>query len=729
MKCFGKWQREMLWLLAVVSVTAICCIGVFHLWETDLNVMLDVQEDSIGLATLAKDYISGISRNELLLMPFENVVHSSIDSAFTHRLLLRVIAMFSSSFGLACNILYLLGYVLVAVSMGIVLRIMGIHGAIAGTLGIVYTFLPYHYLRGESHIYLGMYYMVPFSCLIIFQVLQGKVYLSRENLEIRNKRFLSLMLAVILLAITDIYYMVFTCILLVSAGFIKSVWERKFPYFNTSIVLCAVMLAIVIITNVPYLFALLNGEQAEASIINRNLGDLELFALRITQLLLPIQGHRISFLNLIRKQYDRSIPDTESRMVSLGLIMSAGFLISLFFGWIHDRQTEDGKKLKSLGMLNLCCILFSTVGGFQVFIGMISPVIRCYNRMSVFIATFSMMTIAVLLQALYQKWIEIRWKTSTFFLFLLLLLGGGIYDQTKQFDRLKYQENLELDRNTRDMVQQMEDILPKGSLIFMLPALYENEDAKIYQMRNYEQQWPVLYSDSLRWSATDSLGIKDKNRQWKKALSVMETYQMLENVCAVGFDGVWMDENGYDPAEFLEIQKELEHCLGKPLLTSASGKQAYYSLDLFRGKMNEKYSDKELEKLKKDSMQLGSKKGDYYHADSLSFQGDVQSVDGKIKILKKGSIQYGPYVNLRKGTYRLEIYGRGLDEKNFYITKNQGEERIEYTSLEIEKEKVIVKFKLPQSADTVEFIVDNEKGKAVGIEYYYLEETDGKDMI
>ena len=107
LKCFGKWQREMLWLLAVVSVTAICCIGVFHLWETDLNVMLDVQEDSIGLATLAKDYISGISRNELLLMPFENVVHSSIDSAFTHRLLLRVIAMFSSSFGLACNILYL----------------------------------------------------------------------------------------------------------------------------------------------------------------------------------------------------------------------------------------------------------------------------------------------------------------------------------------------------------------------------------------------------------------------------------------------------------------------------------------------------------------------------------------------------------------------------------------------------------------------------------------------
>lgn len=97
--------------------------------------------------------------------------------------------------------------------------------------------------------------------------------------------------------------------------------------------------------------------------------------------------------------------------------------------------------------------------------------------------------------------------------------------------------------------------------------------------------------------------------------------------------------------------------------------------------------------------------------------------------MKKGSIQYGPYVNLRKGTYRLEIYGRGLDEKNFYITKNQGEERIEYTSLEIEKEKVIVKFKLPQSADTVEFIVDNEKGKAVGIEYYYLEETDGKDMI
>lgn len=727
MKSFGSLRtygfvvrKEIISILFVICVTAAGCIGIFHLWEVDLSVMFYNQEDSIGLATLAEDYISGIPRSELSLMPYEDAGQIGIMSAFTHRLILRLICIFCSSFGMACNLLYLLGYILVAVSMYIILRKMNVHYAIACVLCEIYTFLPYHYLRGESHIYLGMYYLVPFACWMILDFLEVRGKLSK-------KRFCIFLFIAVIMALTDIYYTVFTCILFVLAGIVKSAWEKDMHYVQIGFLLCSIMLITIAVSNTPYIFMLVNGGQLETSISNRSLRDLEVYGLRLSQLLLPIQEHRINAFRLLRSYYDESIVDTESKMTSLGLIMSGGFLFSLFSFLVYRGNREIGICLKNLGLLNLCSVLIATVGGVNIFIGFFSPVIRCYNRMSVFIATFSIIAAAIMIQAIYENINKINWKKYLFYIGLVLLLVIGIFDQTPSFDRNKYQENFGLDKNIRDMVNKIENSVPDGSMIFMLPLLYENEDSEIYHMRAYEQNWPALYSDTLRWSATKSIGLKDQNRQWKKALSVMDMQEMLENISVTGFAGVWLDENGCDETEFSRMQSELESYLGKPLCISASGKQYYYSMDDFNIRMKQKYTSGELEQLKSASIALGQQQGDYYAADRLSFQGEVSSGKNDSKILKKESIQYGPYINLEKGSYQLEIYGSGISEDMFSVTANQGMEKLEYTVMHADENHMFVTFTLNQAIDNVEFVLQNEADKDIELRYYYLTKVERKD--
>lgn len=38
---------------------------------------------------------------------------------------------------------------------------------------ILYSQLPYHYLRNEIHIYLASYFMVPFACVALYYVYLG----------------------------------------------------------------------------------------------------------------------------------------------------------------------------------------------------------------------------------------------------------------------------------------------------------------------------------------------------------------------------------------------------------------------------------------------------------------------------------------------------------------------------------------------------------------------------
>lgn len=78
------------------------------------------------------------------------------------------------------------------------------------------------------------------------------------------------------------------------------------------------------------------------------------------------------------------------------------------------------------------------------------------------------------------------------------------------------------------------------------------------------------------------------------------------------------------------------------------------------------------------------------------------------RIINKEGISYGPYISLLKGSYVIEITGKGLKYGEYMATYNKGEEKIPIEQLVIEENTVQYKIYLSENVTNVEFVIRNK---------------------
>ena len=81
------------------------------------------------------------------------------------------------------NLYYLLTYPLTVLTTMAVLRHFGLSIPAAGTGGLLYAFLPYHYLRGVGHYFLAAYYIIPLTLLVALWLCHGRLPFFRKQPE------------------------------------------------------------------------------------------------------------------------------------------------------------------------------------------------------------------------------------------------------------------------------------------------------------------------------------------------------------------------------------------------------------------------------------------------------------------------------------------------------------------------------------------------------------------
>src|SRR5262249_59704423 len=92
-------------------------------------------------------------------------------------------------------------------------------------VAILYSFLPYHFARGEAHLLLSGYFMVPIATLLILQVLSDDPPFTtrrdspepRWRLALWSRRAVPWLLASAALGSTGPYYAFFAVLLLAAA--------------------------------------------------------------------------------------------------------------------------------------------------------------------------------------------------------------------------------------------------------------------------------------------------------------------------------------------------------------------------------------------------------------------------------------------------------------------------------------------------------------------------------
>lgn len=485
----------------------------------------------------------------------------------------QVLVWLTGNWILAYNIFYLSGYFLAGITALYALKQLKIPGKIAAPTAVLYTFLPYHFQRGTNHMFLGMYFMVPIMVLYLFRIMNGDMIFQKGNKGWFTRSNVIRLLTIMIMALTGIYYTFFTCfflcVVILYCLLNKDDWKKiRQAAFSIGVIIVTLLLAAM--PNFIYWM-----QEGRPSTLSKGGEGAEIYALKIIQLLLPRQGHRLEILMRVRNLYDSAYPLTnENGTASLGVFMAVGFIILCIVLFIGKR-VSDKSNLRIGSILNLSAILFGTVGGYAVVLSFFTGAIRCYNRFSVFIAMFSLIAIDSVIQMIYEKWFQKKWKNLVFAFCMIGVMLCGIYDQTGIRDSSIYDVYEARFDEDATFVGAIESAEPVGAMIYQMPYMKYPENGAILNMQDYSHMVGYLHSDSLRWSYGAVAG--REGDAWLKSVNELSLEKQITVIKEAGFAGIYVDWNAYLEDERAVMEEVLTETVDAEPIVNTSGTKAYYS--------------------------------------------------------------------------------------------------------------------------------------------------------
>ena len=520
---------------------------------SNLAIPFAYSGDSLQLASIIKSILDNgwYLSNEYLGAPFGSEHYDFPIPDGGMLILIKIIGYFYPDPWFIYNVIYLGGFIVVAAISYAVLCKFRVNKFFSFAGSILFAFLPFHFFR-LHHLFYTWYFTIPIYTFFCINIMLD------ENKS--KPVFVKDVFLLALCASFGIYYAFFASILFIfSAIYSLQLNYPKYFQIQKSIIFIAVIsmtLALNLLPNI--LYKIQNTPNLEVAV--RYPAESEIYGLRITQLLLPSPVHRISWFAEKTNKYNKTSPVVnENSTATLGLIGSIGFAFLLISVFMKERTLLGVSGIciiPHLAILNLACLLLGTIGGLgSLFALFVSPSIRAYNRISVFIAFFSITTVMLILQAIINS----KKGSNSYLIFLitaLFLLSVGLFDQTSagfipnyEILKQKYQIDAQFIRN-------LEASIPSNTMIYQLPYVEYPERGPLYQEEPYSLFRGYLHSKTLRWSYGVMRG--RLGDLWLRSMNTLPIEEQIQNIAASGYGGIYIDRQGFkDHAVKLEDRLKL----------------------------------------------------------------------------------------------------------------------------------------------------------------------------
>lgn len=428
----------------------------------------------------------------------------------------------------------------------------------------------------------------------------------------------------LLIASTFIYFSFFACFFLLVAGVCTALSQKKWiPLLNAGILIGIIVLGIFAYNFPSFLYQHDNGKNLQSAI--RSPTESEIYGLKIIQLLLPIPQHRIGFFSKITQLYMNSSPViNENFMSALGLVGSIGFI--LLIGVLFFTLPSSSKihplinRLSQLSILNIFAILFCTIGGFgEIFAFTVTSQIRALNRVSIFIAFFSLLAVLIVFEYIYDVYLNKKNLRWIYYLLILLVLFIGIFDQTSEQFIPPYQSIKNEYLNDKNFIEKIEANTPNDTMIFQLPYVPFPENPPVNQMADYDHFRAYLHSVNIRWSYG---AMKGRNGDlWQKEIVSKPPTEMVDGLSFAGFNGIYVDSYGYaDNGK--DVISSLTSILQTTPLVSDNGRLYFFDMTQYNIQLKSQYTSDEFEKHKD---QILYPIGVYWQGGFSGFEGSTEN--------------------------------------------------------------------------------------------------------
>ena len=434
----------------------------------------------------------------------------------------------------AVNLTWVLVVVLSGVSATWCLRALRVSPVSAFAMGTLFALSPYALYRNIDHFALVIY-LVPFACAASLWLAAGEPH-QRWGRAAR----IAVFAGCALLGINYVYYAFFASFCLVAGALIGYAWSRDRRLLVSGALGVAVIVGSTILNLAPTFYSwhehgrpLIQREKTPA--------EAEMHGLKIRQLISPVYPHAFPPFNrwVEREAAARFPNDYENWSSRLGIVGTLGFLALVLLVFLPEAPLRELPLVRGASRLTLAVLLLATVGGFGVVFNLaVSPDIRAYNRMSPFIAFFSLLAVATAIDRICKTP-----RARSIVAIAVLLLG--ISDQGQATRRVNEAQAAIAGEvaELRGLVGTLERALPDGAMVFQLPIRTYMSESDFGRMKQYDHFKPYLVSETLSFSYP---AFSNEQVRWQQTVTGLDVRTLATRLAARGFSSVLVDRYGYE---------------------------------------------------------------------------------------------------------------------------------------------------------------------------------------
>jgi phosphoglycerol transferase len=561
------------------GLSLLAAVFVLRLWNADLRIPFDYRGDSLAFAQLVKSIVDHgwYLTNPSLGAPGVLEMHDFPFAETFHLALIKAMSLLGWNWAVLFNGYFLLGFPVITVSALAVFRHFKVGYAASLACSVLFAFLPSRLQKGEGHIFLDSFFQVPLAVMVLLWVCSDSPPLVGESSEghwpradLTSRRSVIALVICALVASTGPYYAFFTGCLVTLAGFWASLRKQTLRNVVAGTALAGALALGLGVNGLPtIIYRTQHGSNPLVAV--RNASEAEFYGMKIVQLVLPADGHRIPALRRLKQKYNSSAPLLgENSSTALGATGTVGFLALLALALLGTRPRPQGNLWGPLAALNLGAVLLGTIGGFGSLLALlVYPQIRTYSRLNVFIGFFALFAVALLLDRLIRR----RARLGMLAAGAVLLLG--LFDQATALAVRPYaQVKAEYGSDER-LVHRIENALPPGAMIFQLPYQTFPEGRPQHRMVDYDQLRPYLHSRSLRWSYPTMRG--RPGDLWTGRMAQRTPTEMVRTLSDAGFAGILLDRYAY-PEGNRDVETAIVDCVGSSAWVSDDQRLVFVSL-------------------------------------------------------------------------------------------------------------------------------------------------------
>jgi hypothetical protein len=538
--------------VAVGAAALLGALWVIRAWEIDPAAPLLYRGDALLHLALIQNVreVGWYDWGARLAAPFgQDVRDFPLGGENLHWLVLKLLGSLMPSAAATATAYLLLTYVLVAMAMYVVARLIRLRPGAAVVVALLFAFLPFHQMRWTMHLLRSGYYPVPLGALAILWVLDWRREL-REQTDGGPARWRRLRVGFIvavgaLLGSSDTQNAFYAAVVLLPVAVLVAWRDRDRRPLVLALAFSLTAGSFLVANNLPYLLA--RAERGpNPDVLNRAPGEQELYGLRLARLVLPVEKHRLAPLAAASAAAVRWAPRFSGEAgQALGAVGTLGFFVAIAAvgAAALGRPLLAGAPvpLAPLGLLILTAVLWATVGGFAYLLSLAGLTsYRTWNRMSLWIALFSLIAAGSVLQGLLDR-LRRQWVAA---LIVAAIVVIGLLDQVpatfKSFDPEELSREWNADAA---FFRQVEGSLAPGAMVYQSPAMPFPEGGRRLTMGPYEHLKPYLHTTALRFSYGGMKGRREG--VWWQALDPLGPAAATSLLALAGFDARLVDRRAY----------------------------------------------------------------------------------------------------------------------------------------------------------------------------------------